>query len=117
MVEKINPEYDTALISNDIPRLIASATPKPMYYQNYHVGECRDLIFGVSLVDYATAKGLGEGEIPKIVKLCIKEIDERGLDAEGLYRVSYPFILLNLVYGFLAVRKFRCQEDMHPYWK
>ncbi|KAJ3556479.1 hypothetical protein NM688_g2008 [Phlebia brevispora] len=87
MVDKINPEQDTAVISNSIPQLLATQTPKPMYYQNYSVGECRDLIFGVSLVDYATAKGLGEGDIPKIVRICIKEIDERGLDAEGLYRV------------------------------
>ena len=71
-----------------MPRLLASATPKPHYYQHYAVGECRDLIFGVSLVDYATAKGLAEGEIPKIVRLCIKEVEERGLDAEGIYRVS-----------------------------
>lgn len=87
MVGKINPAQDTVIISNSIPKLLASATPKPMYYQNYHVGECKDLIFGVSLVDYATTKGLGEGEIPKIVKICVEEIDERGLEAEGIYRV------------------------------
>ena len=61
-----------------IPRLLASATPKPHYYQNFVVGECRDLIFGVSLVDYATAKGLADGEVPKIVHLCIREVEERG---------------------------------------
>jgi hypothetical protein len=87
-VEKINPEKDTALLTVNIPRLLALATPKPLYYQNYAVGECRDLIFGVSLVDYATAKGLGDGEIPRIVRICIKEIDTRGLEAEGIYRVS-----------------------------
>lgn len=87
MVAKIHPEQDTAVISNNIPKLLAAATPKPMYYQNYSVGECKDLIFGVSLVDYATTKGLAEGEIPRIVKLCIKEIDDRGLETEGIYRV------------------------------
>ena len=87
MVDQINPKQDTAVVSNNIPKMLAAQTPKPLYYQNYTVGECRDLIFGVSLVDYATAKGLGEGEVPKIVKICIKEIDDRGLDAEGIYRV------------------------------
>ena len=58
-----------------------------MLYYNYHVGECRDLIFGVSLADYATARG-SENDVPIVLRLCIEEIDKRGLDAEGIYRVS-----------------------------
>ncbi|RPD58368.1 RhoGAP-domain-containing protein [Lentinus tigrinus ALCF2SS1-6] len=88
MVEKISPTRDSAAIAANIPRLLAATTPKPIYYYNYNVGECKDLIFGVSLVDYATARGLQEGEIPKIVRICIEDIDRRGLDAEGIYRVS-----------------------------
>ncbi|KAI0344118.1 RhoGAP-domain-containing protein [Trametopsis cervina] len=88
IVEKISPDKDTSLLSFHIPRLILASTPRPHYYQNFAVGECRDLIFGVSLVDYATAKGLADGEVPRIVRLCIKEIEDRGLDAEGIYRVS-----------------------------
>lgn len=108
MIEQVNPEKDTAVISNSIPKLLAAATPKPSYYQNFRVGECRDLIFGVSLVDYATTKGLAEGEVPKIVRLCIKEIDERGLEAEGIYRVSQS---LNSIYlsltSFLTLIRFQ----------
>ncbi|KAI8983411.1 hypothetical protein BD414DRAFT_81407 [Trametes punicea] len=88
MVEKIVPQRDSATIAESIPRMLAAATPKPVYYYNYNVGECKDLIFGVSLVDYATARGLAEGEIPKIVRICIQDIEQRGLDAEGIYRVS-----------------------------
>ncbi|KAK7694250.1 hypothetical protein QCA50_001430 [Cerrena zonata] len=87
-VDGINPERDAKSVSMHIPQLLAAASPKPQYYYNYSVGECRDLIFGVSLVDYATSRGLQDGEIPKIVKLCLKEIEERGMDAEGIYRVS-----------------------------
>lgn len=87
----ISPERDTLLISTHIPRLLASATPKPVYYYNYNVGECRDLIFGVSLVDYATSRGLTEGDIPKIIKICVKEIEERGMNTEGIYRVLFQF--------------------------
>lgn len=87
-IEKISPEKDVSLLTSTIPRLLNLATPKPQYYQNYSVGECRDLIFGVSLVDYATAKGLADGEIPKIVRICIREIEQRGLEAEGIYRVG-----------------------------
>lgn len=86
-VDLISPERDTLLISARIPRLLNNATPKPVYYFNFAVGECPDLIFGVSLVDYATSRGLPDGEIPKIVKLCIKEIEDRGLNMEGIYRV------------------------------
>ncbi|TFK93518.1 RhoGAP-domain-containing protein [Polyporus arcularius HHB13444] len=88
MVEKISPNRDSAAIAARIPRLLAATTPKPIYYYNYNVGECKDLIFGVSLVDYATARGQLEGDIPKIVRICIEDIDRRGLDAEGIYRVS-----------------------------
>lgn len=87
-MEKISPDRDTSLLAVRIPRLLITAAPRPQYYHNYHVGECRDLIFGVSLVDYATAKGLADGEIPKIMRICIDEIEKRGLDAEGIYRVS-----------------------------
>lgn len=85
----ISPERDTLGISTSMSQLIASGTPKPVYYYNFHVGECRDLIFGVSLVDYATSKPLLEGDVPKIVKICIKEIEERGMNTEGIYRVRH----------------------------
>src|SRR5436189_5976874 len=79
VVDKINPHRDVSVLASKIPRSLASAIPKPIPYFNFYVGECRDLIFGVSLVDYATARNLPEGEAPKIIQLCIKEIDQRGL--------------------------------------
>ena len=88
IVDRISPEKDVSLVTTHFPRSLASAIPKPILYQNHNVGECNDLIFGFSLVDYATARGLGEGDIPKIVRICIQEVDQRGLDAEGIYRVS-----------------------------
>ncbi|KAG9314701.1 hypothetical protein JVU11DRAFT_5510 [Chiua virens] len=88
VVAKISPEKDVSLVTAHIPRALASLIPKPIFYYNYNVGECSDLIFGVSLVDYATSRGPGEIDIPKIVKICIQEVDERGLEAEGIYRVS-----------------------------
>ena len=99
MVEKIAPQRDSAAIAANIPRILSSLTPRPVYYYNFNVGECKDLIFGVSLVDYATARGLAEGEIPKIVRICIEDIDRRGLEAEGIYRVSrtcdhFTFLIL-----------------------
>lgn len=88
MVDRISPGRDTSRVSAHIPRSLAMAIPKPILYYNYRVGECRDLIFGVSMVDYATSRGLVGDSIPKIVKICIEEIDQRGLECEGIYRVS-----------------------------
>lgn len=88
MVDRISPTKDVQILAQAIPRSLASAIPKPVLYWNYNVGECTDLIFGVSLVDYATARGLQEGEVPKIIRASIKEVDSRGLESEGIYRVS-----------------------------
>lgn len=87
-VDKISPEKDVARLVAHTPRSLASAIPDPILYEHGLVGSCNDLIFGFSLADYATAKCLREGEIPKIVRICIEEIDKRGLESEGIYRIS-----------------------------
>ncbi|KAJ3502317.1 hypothetical protein NLJ89_g8943 [Agrocybe chaxingu] len=88
VIDRISPEKDISKLKTQIPRSLASAIPDPILYEHGLVGECNDLIFGFSLVDYATAKQLPEGAVPKIIRLCIEEIDKRGLEAEGIYRVS-----------------------------
>ncbi|KAF8225789.1 RhoGAP-domain-containing protein [Tricholoma matsutake] len=88
IVNQISPEKDVAMLKAHTPRSLASAIPDPILYQHGQVGSCNDLLFGISLVDYATAKGLQDGEVPKIIRICIKEIDQRGLESEGIYRVS-----------------------------
>lgn len=76
--------------------MFISEIPKPVLYYNYMVGECKDLIFGLALVDYATSHNLPEGAVPRIVELCVKEIEARGIDTEGIYRVSYPLFVNRL---------------------
>ncbi|KAJ7596701.1 hypothetical protein C8J56DRAFT_918113 [Mycena floridula] len=88
IVSKISPEKDVSKVTANIGRSLASAIPDPILYEHGQVGQCNDLLFGFSLQDYATANNLQEGEIPRIVRICIREIDARGLDAEGIYRVS-----------------------------
>ncbi|KAL0567794.1 hypothetical protein V5O48_014204 [Marasmius crinis-equi] len=85
---KIQPEKDKSRYTAFIPKSLESAIPERTLYHNCMVGECNDLIFGFGLLDYATTKNLPEGEVPKIVKICVAEIDKRGLEAEGIYRVS-----------------------------
>ncbi|KAI6032059.1 hypothetical protein PISMIDRAFT_28412 [Pisolithus microcarpus 441] len=88
VIQKISPEKDLASATNQLPRSLEPLIPKPILYYNYNVGECNDLIFGVSLVDYATSRGLSDCMVPRIVQLCISEVDRRGLETEGIYRVS-----------------------------
>jgi hypothetical protein len=87
MIKSIAPSEDTAFFTHLVSKAKARGIPKPVLYYSYMVGECRDLIFGVALVDYATAHSLPEGTVPKIIERCVKEIEARGIDTEGLYRV------------------------------
>lgn len=103
MVERISVEKDLAKLHASIPRSLASAIPERILYQHGQVGECNDLIFGFSLVDYATAKGLGDGDIPRIVKICIHEIDQRGLETEGIYRVRNSIFLTRGGHRLMAI--------------
>jgi RhoGAP domain len=86
-VDNVSAETDTSILAASLRRSLALSIPSPTLYYNYQVGECQDLIFGVTLADYATARG-SENDVPKILRICIDEIDKRGLDAEGIYRVS-----------------------------
>jgi hypothetical protein len=51
------------------------------------------LIFGVPLVDHA----ITEGNVPKVMRMCMEEVEKRGLDIDGLYPVS----LSRRVLGFI----------------
>ncbi|MCO5565543.1 hypothetical protein L7F22_019217 [Adiantum nelumboides] len=65
-------------------------------YINYQFGECKDLLFGVSLMDYAFNRaqqapphlGPPKAEAPIIVQKCIQYIEEKALDQPGIYRTS-----------------------------
>ncbi|PWN37561.1 RhoGAP-domain-containing protein [Meira miltonrushii] len=65
-------------------------------YIHYQYGECRDLLFGVSLTDYAFNRaqqapphlGPPKAEAPLIVQKCIEYIEEKALDQPGIYRTS-----------------------------
>jgi hypothetical protein len=113
-VNKISPAADVHALAQRIPRYMASATPPPTLYHNYAVGECNDLIFGVSLVDYAQSRGLSEGQVPKIVKICVQEVDQRGLENEGIYRVRGTFVSYGCL-QLLTGSSRRCLDDMRLY--
>ncbi|CAO3694008.1 unnamed protein product [Rhizopus stolonifer] len=88
MVETIE-NTDIELESNkyaNMARLQNFPKLQPVYYMNYHVGECKDLIFGTSLTEYAQQRGRSP---PLLITKCIAAIEGLdGLEKEGIYRVS-----------------------------
>ncbi|KAH9168897.1 Rho GTPase activation protein, partial [Lactarius sanguifluus] len=86
-VEKISAETDTSALAASLHSSFALSIPPRTLYHNYDVGECPDLVFGLSLADYATARE-SRHNVPNILGLCIEEVDKRGLEAEGIYTLS-----------------------------
>ncbi|KAH8917716.1 Rho GTPase activation protein [Atractiella rhizophila] len=83
-LHEISPADDASQVM--IHTEFATFSEPPILYNSFFVGQCLSLLFGVSLVDYS-AQFPGR-PVPLIVVKCVKELDERGLNIEGLYRVS-----------------------------
>ncbi|OWZ75844.1 glucosamine 6-phosphate N-acetyltransferase [Cryptococcus neoformans Tu401-1] len=90
VIDTIDADHDMMLFRKRLLAATSNTTRTPVPYENFYVGPCRSLIFGVSLTDYDFARGDGNdhGSPPMIVEKCIAAIDARGLEAEGIYRVS-----------------------------
>ncbi|KAJ9097835.1 hypothetical protein QFC19_006625 [Naganishia cerealis] len=87
-IQQILPSLEAELFL-PVHGQVASVHPQVLY-ENYYVGPCHSLIFGVSLTayDYQRGEKGGRGLPPVVVLKCIAELDRRGLDQEGLHRIS-----------------------------
>lgn len=112
IVDEIDPLHDLQHLRQLTASTLTQAIPKKILYYNYQVGECMDMLFGVSLVDYASSRGLKDGELPKIVSLCIADVETRGLRNEGIYRVS---LLLSQKHRLIDLH--RCPVNIRPLWR
>ncbi|KAH7104511.1 RhoGAP-domain-containing protein [Auriculariales sp. MPI-PUGE-AT-0066] len=88
VVAKISADKDAERIHALIGPSKALSIPDRVVYENAHYGLCPDICFGVALVDYAQSRNLPDGGIPRVVRLCIAEIEKRGLESEGIFRIS-----------------------------
>ncbi|KAH7340392.1 hypothetical protein B0J17DRAFT_651170 [Rhizoctonia solani] len=88
VISIVNPEREVLAAHQLIPEHISRVLPKRTLYQNYTYGDTSDLIFGFSLLDYAAARNLEDGAVPGLVAKAVRAVDERGLDSEGIYRIS-----------------------------
>jgi hypothetical protein len=84
-------EVENALGGADLSNLRVSfcqalsfSTPPLTLYHNYRPGEYSNLIFGVPMVDH----GMTKDNVPKVMRMCIKEVEKRGLDVDKIYSVS-----------------------------
>lgn len=60
--------------------------PKPVYYDNYYHGRCKEILFGSNLNDYSMDHNR---TVPLLVTKCINELELLGgLEKEGIYRIS-----------------------------
>jgi hypothetical protein len=89
VIETVSAENDSSVLSASLQRSPALSNPPPVFYKNCYVGECPDLVFGRKLVDYAATQG-SENVVPKILRVCIEEVNRRGLETVEIYKVSLP---------------------------
>jgi hypothetical protein len=94
-------EVENAFGGPDTPDLKVSfrgaipfSTPPLVLYRNYHRGGYSNLIFGVPLVD----SGVNKDNVPNVMRMCIDEVEKRGLNDDDIYLVS---LLLSHVFGFM----------------
>ncbi|XP_028929427.1 rho GTPase-activating protein 9 isoform X2 [Ornithorhynchus anatinus] len=69
-------------VRNKLKRLIAMRPPLRSLQER---GLLRDQVFGCSLEALCQREG---GTVPSFVRLCVAAVDKRGLDVDGIYRVS-----------------------------
>jgi hypothetical protein len=87
-VEKVLAGRDTyeSGLRASFRRALSFSIPPPTFYRNFCPGAHTDsaLIFGVPLVDLET----NQDNVPKVMRICMEEVEKRGLDIKGIYWVS-----------------------------
>ena len=88
MAKSTRAEVEKALAGTEMSDLKATfrrdlsfSIPPLTLYRNYRPGPNSNLIFGVPLVDVTT----NEENVPKVMRMCIEEVEKRGLNARNIY--------------------------------
>ena len=71
---------------------LSFSIPPVSLYRNYNInrpGPYSKLIFGAPLLDLETT----QDNVPKVVRMCIEEVEKRGLKTKNLYLVSFSKLL------------------------
>jgi hypothetical protein len=85
-VEKVFTGTDTSSLRASFDHCFSLSIPPLTLYCNYHPDAYSDLIFGLPLMNSASATI--QDNVPKVITLCIEEVEKRGLDTHKIYSVS-----------------------------
>ncbi|PNI39274.1 ARHGAP9 isoform 7 [Pan troglodytes] len=91
-------------VRNKLKRLIAKRPPLQSLQER---GLLRDQVFGCQLESLCQREG---DTVPSFVRLCIAAVDKRGLDVDGIYRVSGNLAVVQKL-RFLVDREGRLDLD------
>ncbi|KAI9433264.1 hypothetical protein H4582DRAFT_2101673 [Lactarius indigo] len=80
-VEKALAGTDTSGLRASFGHGLSFSIPPLTLYCNYRPNTYSDLIFGVPLVNLTT----NQDYVPKVIRICIEEVEKRGLDTKGIY--------------------------------
>jgi hypothetical protein len=75
---------DTSDLKASFRQALSFSIPPLTLYRNSRPGAYSKLIFGAPLVEVTTDKD----NVPKVIRMCIEEVEKRGLDTKGIYTVS-----------------------------
>ena len=86
-VKKALTGIDTADLKASFRRALSfSIPPLTLYHREYRPGAY--LIFGVPLKDPLVDVTTSEDNVPKVMRMCIDEVEKRGLNTKNIYSVS-----------------------------
>ncbi|KAF8269717.1 hypothetical protein EI94DRAFT_906828 [Lactarius quietus] len=83
-VEKAVAGTDTSGLKASFDHGFSLSIPPLTLYCNYRPDAYSDLIFGLPLANPAT----NQGHVPKVIRMCIEEVEKRGLDTHKIYSVG-----------------------------
>jgi hypothetical protein len=83
-VKKVFAGTDTSGLRASFGHAFSLSVPPLTLYCNARPEPYSDLIFGVPLLNSATSQDY----VPKVIRMCIEEVEKRGLDTHKIYSVS-----------------------------
>jgi hypothetical protein len=82
-VEQALRGIDSSDLKASLHRALSFSIPPPTVYCNGS-DAYSELIFGIPLVDLTT----DQDKIPNVMRMCIEEVEKRGLNTKRIYSVS-----------------------------
>ncbi|KAI9433262.1 Rho GTPase activation protein [Lactarius indigo] len=112
-VEKALVGADTSGLKAFLDHALSLSIPPLALYCNYRPNAHSTLIFGAPLVNLTT----DQDNVPKVIRMCIEEVEKRGLNTRKIYSVGsiYDADILRLRHRFESEQSFSFgpTDDIH----